>query len=275
MTPSKRRNTRNSSIMAAILAVVVLFILVLTRQINLEKAITLLAGEEAPVSQTVELVLPDLLASSTPAVQGDAATVDATITLTPGQDFDYFVLALSWSPDYCATEGDDDTQQCSLGKKLGFVLHGLWPQFEKGYPSNCPAEEFPAALKNNYPNLYPNDQLYSHEWEKHGACSGLSPEAYLALSKALKEAVHIPAAYKSPEKSLRATSQDVQSEFVEANPDLVKDGVAVYCSGDGRFLTAVYICFSLDGQFRSCSQEILQRAGRSCGSPNFLIRNVR
>ena len=64
----------------------------------------------------------------------------------PGQ-FDFYVLALSWSPDYCASDGQDDFQQCSIGKKLGFVLHGLWPQYNQGYPSDCSTEKLPAAVK--------------------------------------------------------------------------------------------------------------------------------
>ena len=90
--------------------------------------------------------------------------------------FDYFVLALSWSPDYCATDGINDPQECSLGKKLGFVLHGLWPQNNQGYPSSCTNEALPASVKAAFPQLYPNDSLFDHEWEKHGTCTGLSPQ---------------------------------------------------------------------------------------------------
>ena len=53
-------------------------------------------------------------------------------------DFDYFVMALTWSPNWCALEGDarrDD--QCDARHAYGFTLHGLWPQYESGYPSGC------------------------------------------------------------------------------------------------------------------------------------------
>src|SRR5205823_211721 len=50
--------------------------------------------------------------------------------------FDYYVLSLSWAPTYCQTHADDRAE-CS-GKGFGFVLHGLWPQYDNGgYPENC------------------------------------------------------------------------------------------------------------------------------------------
>ena len=55
----------------------------------------------------------------------------------PGE-FDYYVLALSWSPTYCASEaGASDGQQCAPGRRFAFVVHGLWPQFKQGWPENC------------------------------------------------------------------------------------------------------------------------------------------
>ena len=81
---------------------------------------------------------------------------------TPGK-FDFYVLTLSWSPDYCAKNGQRDQQQCNSGKKLGFVLHGLWPQYQKGYPASCSTEKLTPALKQKFPGLYPSDKLYNHE----------------------------------------------------------------------------------------------------------------
>lgn len=123
---------------------------------------------------------------------------------TPGE-FDFYVLTLSWSPDYCAANGTRDQQQCGSGKKLGFVLHGLWPQYKTGYPANCSTEKLPLEVKQQFVNLYPSNKLYDHEWEKHGTCSGKTPAEYLGLSKKLKNAIAIPAAYNRPNKPLRTT----------------------------------------------------------------------
>jgi len=210
-----------------------------------------------------------------PAMLIDEPTAVATSPRNKPVSFDYYVLSLSWSPNYCATNGSDDEQQCSLGKKLGFVLHGLWPQYNKGYPSNCSTEKLPSAVKKEYANLYPSSTLMVHEWEKHGTCSELEPREYLQLSKNIKESVIIPTAYNSPEKPLRVTVQQLKDDFVAANPGLDASGLAVICSDSGRYLSELRVCFSTDGVSTSCGADVQKDATRSCGNKNFLVRNVR
>src|SRR5580704_5376656 len=59
----------------------------------------------------------------------------------PGE-FDYYVLSLSWSPSFCeeaqerGNGGRSQQQQCG-GRPFSFVVHGLWPQYERGYPEYC------------------------------------------------------------------------------------------------------------------------------------------
>ena len=56
--------------------------------------------------------------------------------------FDYYVLALSWSPSWCATDGQGRNEpQCEPRRRTGFVVHGLWPQYERGWPANCATPE--------------------------------------------------------------------------------------------------------------------------------------
>lgn len=203
-----------------------------------------------------------------------ATKVASRIKNTPG-DFDFYVLVLSWSPDYCAGSNVDDPQQCSVGKKLSFVLHGLWPQYTRGYPSDCSHVTLPKDVQAKFPHLYPNTQLYTHEWNKHGTCSGLKPAAYLALSKTLKDSLAIPQAYQSPAQVFRTTVDDLKTEFIEANPMLNEEGLAVQCSGSGRFLKELYVCFSREGQPIACSAEIQKDAAKSCGQADFLVRNVK
>ena len=193
----------------------------------------------------------------------------------PAGNFDFFVLALSWSPDYCASNGNIDPNQCSIGKKLGFVLHGLWPQNNQGYPSNCSNEILPLDVKTQFPSLYPSLNLYDHEWEKHGTCSGLSPQQFLSLSKRLKESVVIPSAFKAPESPFRTTTNKLIKEFKIVNPSYSVASIAVICSGSGRYLKEVYVCFSKEGQPTVCSSEVLKTAAKSCQRPDFLIRNTR
>jgi ribonuclease T2 len=52
--------------------------------------------------------------------------------------FDYYVMALSWSPNWCELEGDaKGSDQCAAHHDHGWILHGLWPQYHRGFPSYC------------------------------------------------------------------------------------------------------------------------------------------
>jgi ribonuclease T2 len=211
-----------------------------------------------------------------------AATKNAAPSPTPGKrvkntpgDFDFYVLSLSWSPDYCAGSNVNDPQQCSLGKKLGFVLHGLWPQYNRGYPADCSNVPLPKDAQQKFPNLFPSSKLYTHEWDKHGTCSGLTPAKYMTLARMLKESLTIPTAYRGPAKAFRTTSNELKAAFVKANMTLNNDALAVQCSGSGRYMKELYVCFSREGQPVACSKEVQNDAAKSCGRTDFLIRNVR
>ena len=118
---------------------------------------------------------------------------------TPGR-FDFYVLALSWSPSFCekqkpARRAKDP--QCS-GRPFSFVVHGLWPQFEQGYPSYCqvPAPRLERALVDKALDLMPSRGLIYHEWNRHGTCTGLSAQAYFATVRKARAVVTIPPAYR-------------------------------------------------------------------------------
>lgn len=191
----------------------------------------------------------------------------------PGQ-FDYYLLSLSWSPDYCSGH-PNDTQQCGA-TRYGFVLHGLWPQYDNGYPSNCSDIAMPAAVKQQYAGLYPSDKLMAHEWPKHGTCSGLSPADYLALSKKLKDGVTIPARYQAPAQPFRVTIDALQHDFAQSNPGMPADAVTMSCSGSGRFLEEIHVCYDKDGgKARSCGNDVQKQMRKSCGQPDFLVKSLR
>ena len=188
-------------------------------------------------------------------------------------DFDFYVMALSWSPDYCAS--NNAPQQCSVGKQLDFVLHGLWPPYDRGYPSYCSDESMAYDLRDDFVGLYPSEKLYDHEWEKHGTCTGLSAEGYLLWSEALKNSLEIPTAYDSPAEPFRTNADELSEAFIVENPDFLADSFAVYCSDSGRFLKEIFVCFEIDGEPRACSGELLKSASKSCGQESFLVRNTR
>ncbi len=187
--------------------------------------------------------------------------------------FDYYALALSWSPSYCATNHDPD--QCDSGRRLGFVLHGLWPQFEKGYPQDCSSEPLPANAMRSYGPLFPSPKLVGHEWRKHGTCSGLDPAAYFALSDKLRRQLVIPPALRQPGAPLRMSHRDFVQAFRDVNPGQVQDSVLPFCAAGGRFLRELHACFSKQGQARACSEGEVRRSYNSCRAETFLVQNVR
>lgn len=186
----------------------------------------------------------------------------------PGR-FDFYVLALSWSPSYCASvEPGRSPLQCDSGRPFGFVLHGLWPQYEEGYPEHCDSPEPGPSryLISSLLDIMPSEGLIRHQWRKHGECSGLSAEHYFALSRALYESVDVPEAYREPESPLQTSSWDLEAAFLSANPDLSADMVSLVCSGEG--LREVRICFDKDETPRACPS--LERRDCRRGTLNVL-----
>ncbi len=103
----------------------------------------------------------------------------------------------------------------------------------------------------------------------------LNADQYLSLTKKLKDSLVIPSAYRSPEQPFRSTALQLKKDFQASNAGLGESSLAVYCSGSGRFLQELYACYSPDGKPTACSTEIQRDASRSCGNPDFLVRNVR
>ena len=189
----------------------------------------------------VPLALAALIGGCAPSVSGDG--------------YDFLVLALAWSPSYCESEGADaDRRQCAEGRELGFVVHGLWPQFEGGWPEFCDTNEprrVPNALVRDYLDLIPSAGLMGHQWRKHGSCAGLSQQDYFALVRAARERVAVPAAYRGPKADTDVAPDTVERAFIAANPGMKEDGIAVSC--DNRRIADVRICLTKGLEFRSCA----------------------
>lgn len=188
-------------------------------------------------------------------------------------EFDYYALSLSWSPSYCATR--QDAGQCAGGRQLGFVLHGLWPQYVNGYPQNCATAPLPAAIRQRYAGIYPAPGLIGHEWSKHGSCSGLEPAAYFELSRKLGRQIAIPAPYQRPATPLRTSSADFVQAFRAANPAMPPNALLPFCADGGRFLREVRACFDKGGREQSCGVPEIKRSAKSCGQASFLLPSVR
>jgi ribonuclease T2 len=173
----------------------------------------------------------------------------------PGQ-FDFYVLSLSWSPSFCRDSeerGRNGGIQCS-GRPYSFVVHGLWPQYERGFPRDCqvPAPRLNRNIMTSMLDLMPAPGLVFHEWDNHGTCSGLGPQAYFDLVRKARATVKIPEVYTSPSKTLVVTPDEVEQAFIKANPGLTREAIAVTC-GSTR-LSEVRICLGKDLRFRDCAE---------------------
>lgn len=171
---------------------------------------------------------------------------------SPG-DFDYYVLALSWSPSYCTRKGRDaDPMQCRASKPFRFVVHGLWPQYERGWPDFCRTNRDRPDRRTvtGMLDIMPSRGLIFHQWKKHGSCSGLSPDAYFDKTRAAFEKIRIPAAFQSLNRTGRIAPDAVEKAFRLANPGLRDAAMAVSCSSG--LLQEVKICLDRDLNFRSC-----------------------
>jgi ribonuclease T2 len=183
----------------------------------------------------------------------------------PGQ-FDFYVLSLSWSPSYCdaATERSPERaardQQCGE-RPFSFVVHGLWPQYEKGFPEFCqnPAPRLDRNIVSSMLDMMPSPRLIFHEWDRHGVCSGLPARGYFDTVRKARATVKIPPEYLDLAEPKTVSPKEVEDAFVAANPGLTHEAIAIGC--DAKRLNEVRICLSKDLKFHSCA-EVDRRACR-------------
>lgn len=177
----------------------------------------------------------------------------------PPGDFDYYLLALSWSPQYCADHvGEAGAgRQCAGPQSFGLVVHGLWPQNENGsYPTACrPAGQVPRSVVARVLPIMPSPRLVQHEWATHGTCSGLTVDDFFdSISRAFRK-VQIPPPLDEPHVTVSASVQRVKQLFAEANPGLSADMMTVICSGRERVVSEIHICLTKSLAFRKCGAE--------------------
>ena len=187
-------------------------------------------------------------------------------------DFDYYVLSLSWSAAWCALEGDArNDPQCADGRDLTFVLHGLWPQYEDGWPSFCrtverdPTRAETAAMAD----IMGGAGLAFYQWKKHGRCSGLSAPAYFDLARRAYGRVAVPDVLADVSRRLEVPAQVIEEAFLEANPGLARDQITITCK-DGLIQEA-RVCLTDDLQFRRCGKDVI----RDCRLQDAVLEPVR
>ncbi len=171
---------------------------------------------------------------------------------------DSYLLALSWSPNYCSTAGNkwDARHQC-LDNRFGWVVHGLWPNSSKArqanhQPAYCSmAGAIPEATYRRYLCLVPGVKLMSHEWAKHGTCGFTTPDTYFAKARSLHGAMKLPnpQALASP----TITAKALRAAFANANPGLPVTAVTVDVDRKQR-LREVRICYDARFRYTACAR---------------------
>jgi ribonuclease T2 len=164
-------------------------------------------------------------------------------------------MSLSWSPTYCLTHSSDQTQ-CGGTKGYGFVLHGLWPQYAHGgYPQDCATPQHLTAEAVSYgEKVFPSPKLISHEWSRHGTCSGMSALDYFKTADQALVSVHVPSEFDAPRKTLQMSAPDILQAFTKANPGMETNALSANCSGPE--LSEVRVCLSKDLKPQACGRDV-------------------
>jgi len=186
-------------------------------------------------------------------------------------DFSYYLLVLSYAPDFCdQPNGNKDFRECGAGRRVGFVVHGLWPQGENSRaPENCGGSPVSQAIVQATLSYIPTESLIQHEWATHGTCSGLTASDFFAALRKARDSVAIPAGLNQPSQELRFTPGQIESKFAAANPRYPGAAFRASCYRDAE-LQEVRVCLNKDLSPRACGAS----AGK-CAVANVTMLPVR
>jgi ribonuclease T2 len=189
----------------------------------------------------------------------------------PG-NFDFYLLSLSWSPAFCLSQ--PESAECNGPRRFGFIVHGLWPQYERGWPRDCGVRApVPDTVVEEIADLMPARGLVYHEWKAHGTCSGLNPTDFFAEVRKAYGEIRIPAPLSAPMNPIEQPPSAVGEAFLRANPQLPRGSVVIICSSqDVARLREVHICLDRQLAPRVCSADAAREA---CRAPTVLIPPVR
>lgn len=185
-------------------------------------------------------------------------------------DFDYYLLSLSWSPHHCATEGRDDPEQCGTQRRYSFIVHGLWPQRERGYPQECAGDRRVSATTiDSLRDIMPSAGLIRHEWNKHGSCSGMEEQRYFQTVRAAYQNITIPPTFSGDAVRVQTSAEAIRRDFLAVNRSLGEDEFALRC--DGQYLAEVRVCMDKTLQPRRCGTDVRS----NCRTKGVVVRPIR
>ena len=204
-----------------------------------------------------------------------AVNLSAPVARADGErsgDFDYYVLSLSWSPTWCAIEGDArGANQCDARHDYGWILHGLWPQYETGYPSYCNTSARPPTRgeTNAMVDVMASGGLAWHQWKKHGRCSGLTSQEYFTAAREAYDTVVRPPVLRKLNHTTKLPVSVIEDAFLQSNPEWTADMVTITCK-KGRIQEA-RICLTKGLEPRECGADVV----RDCAMTDALFDPIR
>jgi len=161
--------------------------------------------------------------------------------------FDFYLLNLSWSPEFCHTH--PGAAECASHST--FVLHGLWPQNNDGtWPQNCSTAPGPANPAQ-YSDIYPDPSLLQHEWSKHGTCSGLSADDYFSAARKAFQSIKVPAKLAGLTSQSSMPPDQILALFSSSDPQIPRAAMALSCGSN--YLTAIEVCLDKNLSPVACS----------------------
>lgn len=187
-------------------------------------------------------------------------------------EFDYYVLSLSWSPNWCVLTGDaQGSDQCDARHDHGWIMHGLWPQFHRGYPSYCRTAERPPSrgMTTAMADIMGTSGLAWHQWKKHGTCSGLSAQRYYELSRQAYALVNRPEVFRKLNQTVKLPASVVEDAFIKANPDWQRNMLTITCKDS--HIQEARLCLSRDLMPVPCGQDVIN----DCRAKNAVFAPIR
>jgi len=173
--------------------------------------------------------------------------------------FDYYVMALSWSANWCVLEGDARrSPQCDASEDHGWILHGLWPQYHRGFPADCQTANRPPSrtMTNAMADIMGTGGLAWHQWNKHGTCTGLTAPDYFALSRRAYATITRPEVFRKLDRTVKLPASVVEEAFLKENPTLTADSITITCR-DGHIQEA-RICLSKSLTPVPCGSDVIR-----------------
>lgn len=188
-------------------------------------------------------------------------------------EFDYYVLALSWSPTWCALEGDArKSPQCDEDADFGWVMHGLWPQFWEGWPAYCrtPHRAASRGQTRAMADIMGTAGSAWHQWKKHGTCAGLSADDYFAKARAAYTSIKRPEVFRKLPRAVEVPASVIEEAFLKANPTMHADQITITCKSSR--IQEARICLSRDDLTPvTCGRDVI----RDCRLDDALMDPIR